>query len=70
VKCPYCKKDIYGMTGLQELHKFEKHLRRCRKNPANKVLKVGGEVRGGKTIVISGNQTFADALRIRADSGQ
>lgn len=69
MKCPYCKREIYGMTGLQELLKFEKHLRKCRKNPANVVRRVGGD-HGGKTIVISGGQDLRDALNIRAESGQ
>lgn len=38
MECPHCKKDIYGMTGLQELQKFQKHLRSCRKNPNNKTV--------------------------------
>lgn len=33
MKCPFCKKDIYGMTGLQEAIKFQKHLNKYRKNP-------------------------------------
>jgi hypothetical protein len=69
MNCPYCQRHIYGLTGLIELQKFEKHLRRCRKNPANKVLRVGGDHKG-KTIVISGKQDIRDALQIRADSGQ
>jgi len=24
--CPYCKKDIYGMTGLQELMKQSQYI--------------------------------------------
>jgi len=72
MNCPYCQRHIYGLTGLIELRKFEKHLRRCRKNPVNKVLRACGESGKGrkKTIVISGNQTLEDALNIRADSGQ
>ena len=71
MNCPYCKRHIYGMTGLQELNKFEKHLARCRKNPNNRVIKVGGEVKGGKTIVLpKRHQDLRDALDIRAESGQ
>lgn len=64
--CPYCKKDIYGMTGLQEAIKFQSHLRKCRKNPNNIVTIVNG-----KTIVDQRkDQHLMDALEIRAASGQ
>lgn len=64
--CPYCKKDIYGMTGLQELQKFHKHLPKCRKNPANKIVVTeGGDIEKRKD-----NSTMYDALQIRAESGQ
>ena len=29
--CPFCHKDVYGLTGLQELQKFQKHLNKCKK---------------------------------------
>ena len=37
MKCNYCSKEIYGMTGLQELQKFQKHLRTCKKAPYKNV---------------------------------
>lgn len=65
MNCPYCKRKVHGWTGLQELQKFDKHLRKCRKNPANIVLSDGNQ-----TVLIHGNQTMNDALNIRAESGQ
>lgn len=64
--CPHCKKHIYGLTGLQEIQAFEKHLRKCRKNPVNIVL------RDGKKVVVQPlrHQGMMEALEIRADSGQ
>lgn len=64
--CPYCNRDIFGFTGLQEATKFHKHLARCRKNPNNIILRDGRRA----AVVPKTNQTFMDALRIRADSGQ
>ena len=37
MKCNYCPKEIYGMTGLQELQKFQKHLKTCKKAPHKNV---------------------------------
>lgn len=65
MNCPYCNRKVHGWTGLQELQKFNKHLRKCRKNPANIVLSDGDQ-----TVLIPGNQTMNDALNIRAESGQ
>jgi hypothetical protein len=31
MNCPYCGKEIYAVTGLQEIQKFQKHLRKCKK---------------------------------------
>lgn len=31
MNCQWCGKDIYGMTGLQELMKYNQHLRKCKK---------------------------------------
>lgn len=64
--CPYCKKDIYGMTGLQEIMKFEKHLPKCKKNPNNIVLSDGQRT----AVVPINNENMMDALEIRAKSGQ
>jgi hypothetical protein len=66
MNCPYCHKIINAWTGLQELQKFQKHLRRCRKNPGNVVLSDGH-----KTVVTPvEDQGLREALEIRAASGQ
>jgi hypothetical protein len=66
MNCPYCSKDIYGLTGLQEAQAFQRHLGKCRKNPNNIVLSDGR-----KTVVSPKRcQNLMDALSIRADSGQ
>ncbi len=66
MNCPYCQREIFGWTGMQELQKFQKHLPKCRKNPNNLVLS------DGKRTVITPKkeQTFLEALEIRAESGQ
>jgi hypothetical protein len=67
MNCPYCEKTVFGMTGLQEVRNFEKHLRTCRKNPANIVLPDAG----GKSVLMPlWRQNLMEALEIRADSGQ
>ena len=66
MKCPYCNKDIYGLTGLQELQKFHKHLRKCKKNPELKTV-ITSE---GDLKKINPNPSMMDALNIRHDSGQ
>lgn len=66
MNCPYCDKDIYGLTGLQEIQAFNKHLPKCRKNPANIVLRDGR-----KTVVQPlRHQGIMEALELRAASGQ
>lgn len=66
MNCPYCNKVIHGWTGLQELQAFNRHLPKCKKNPANIVL-----TDGKKTAVVPlREQTLNDALNIRHDSGQ
>lgn len=66
MKCPYCERRVRGVTGLQELQAFQKHLPRCRKNPNNIVLSDGR-----RTVVVPlKRQTMNDALEIRAESGQ
>lgn len=66
MNCPYCTKTVYGFTGLQEAKAFEKHLRRCRKNPNNIVM-----TDGRRTVVTPKcPQTLTDALEIRANDGQ
>ena len=66
MNCPYCGKDAYGLTGFQEAQAFEKHLRRCRRNPVNIVLKAGRKV----AVVPVRTQSLKEALEIRAESGQ
>lgn len=67
MNCPYCNRFINAWTGLQELQKFQKHLPKCRKNPANVTLRDGRR----SVIVPPGNrQNLNDALNIRHDSGQ
>lgn len=53
------------MTGLQEIQKFQKHLIKCKKNPNRKTVKRGYD----ETTIVT-NVSMADALRIRAESGQ
>lgn len=65
MNCPYCKRPINAFTGLQEAMKLQKHLNRCRKNPANAVLSDGQS-----TVMTPKRHTLMDALKIRAASGQ
>jgi hypothetical protein len=66
--CPYCKKDIYGLTGLQELQAFQKHLRKCKKVPRSPHSLVSPQ---GKALQVSDNPAnMLTALEIRAHSGQ
>lgn len=66
MKCPYCEREIFGMTGLQELQKFHKHLPKCKKNPNNKTL-VNTE---GELVKVTDKSTITDALKLRHESGQ
>lgn len=66
MNCPYCNKEIFGMTGLQELQKFQKHLRKCRKNPAiQTAVNEDGDIKK-----IAPRPGMLEALEIRAESGQ
>lgn len=66
MNCPYCEKQINGMTGLQELQKFHKHLQACKKHPDRKTIVTSeGELK--KQVP---NNSMMDALNIRAESGQ
>ena len=66
MNCPYCARRVNGMTGLQELEKFQRHLTKCRKNPNNIVL-----TDGIQTVVTPiRRQTMNDVLHIRHESGQ
>lgn len=64
MNCPYCKKEIYALTGLQELQKFQKHLRKCTKKTDAVILTDG-------TIIDPINKAdLLTALEIRAKSEQ
>lgn len=65
VNCPYCRRAIHAFSGLQEAQKFQRHLRTCRKNPANLALSWGR-----KTVITPSNPSLRDALKLRHDSGQ
>lgn len=65
MNCPYCNKDINGLTGLIELKKFQKHLRTCKKHPDRIEIKTPD----GK-MVLQPHTSMMDALNIRHDSGQ
>lgn len=66
MNCPYCARKINAFTGLQELHKFERHLHRCRKFPGNQPLSYGRRT----VLTPARTLTLRDALRIRAESRQ
>jgi 2-C-methyl-D-erythritol 4-phosphate cytidylyltransferase len=66
MNCPYCKKTVYGLTGLQEAQAFTKHLRRCRKNPNNIVISDGNRT----AVTPKRVQGLVEALEIRAGAGQ
>ena len=66
MNCPYCNKEVHGLTGLQELQAFQKHLRKCRKNPAAKTV----VNERGNIEKIKPRPDLLDALEIRAESGQ
>lgn len=65
LNCPFCNKEVYGITGLQEVKKFQKHLRTCRKNPNRFVSN-----HDGIEVTIVAKSSLSDALAIRAESGQ
>lgn len=66
MNCPYCNRVINAWAGLQELQKFQRHLPKCRKNPANIAIRDGRRT----AVTPMREQTMADALNIRHDSGQ
>lgn len=66
MECPFCKKEIYGLTGLQELQKFQKHLDKCKKNPKRQsVVTPAGDIKPHTP-----RTDMNEALQIRHDSGQ
>lgn len=66
MNCPWCKKEIFAITGLQELQKFQKHSRKCKKNPNKIVTEIQPHVRIEKPQEL----TMMEALEVRAESGQ
>ena len=66
MECPYCKKEIYGLTGLQEIQKFQKHMEKCRKAPSRHTV-VTDE---GELKEVNNPISMNEALEIRAESGQ
>lgn len=58
MNCPYCNKVINAMTGLQELDKFQKHLKKCKK-----YVKVDGGY-------FAPHENMEQALEVRHESGQ
>lgn len=64
--CPHCNKQINALTGLQEVQKFQKHLRTCKKNP-DRITFVNDH---GRLQTVAANNTLLDVLNKRAESGQ
>lgn len=64
MKCPFCDKQINGLTGLQEIKNFMTHLnsqtRGCKKNPKKDTTK----------HPFFYGTSMQEALEIRANSGQ
>ena len=58
MKCPHCDKEVHGMTGLQEIQAYQKHLKKCKK-----FLKVDGGPH-------EPHNNMLHALSERAGSGQ
>ena len=65
MNCPYCDKKIIAFTGLQEVQKFQKHLKTCKKNPQRKII-----VDDDGKLVNATTTSLLGALDIRAESGQ
>ena len=71
MNCPYCNKEVYGLTGLQELQKFNKHLRKCKKYPDRVVIPASIDESGQLQKPVNATSvSLLDALEIRANSGQ
>lgn len=78
MNCPYCQRKINAFTGLQELQKFHKHLRTCKKYPGNMAEPVQSVIPENPTATealqvvrtLKRKATMQDALEIRAESGQ
>lgn len=65
MNCPYCNKAIIAWTGLQELQKFNKHLRTCKKHPGRQmnITEQGLKEQNPPSDLLN-------ALNIRHESGQ
>lgn len=63
MNCPYCNVVVDGITGLEELVNFQDHLNQCPNAPRNVFINEHG-------VQIEPPFTMADALEIRAKSGQ
>lgn len=66
MNCPYCNKLINALTGLQELQKFQKHLRTCKKNPTRTMV----VAESGDMAMTVEKTDLLTALDIRHESGQ
>jgi hypothetical protein len=66
MNCPFCNKQINGWTGLQELQKFQRHLRTCRKHPDRQQV----VAEDGKLKKQNPPTSLLNALDIRSESGQ
>lgn len=64
MNCPYCNKQIFGLTGLIELRNFQKHLRKCKKKDKPVVSP------SGNVIPACESTDMLNALEIRANSDQ
>lgn len=64
MNCPYCNKEIFGLTGLIELKNFQKHLRKCKKKNQPTVSP------NGEIMPANPSNDMLNALEIRAKSGQ
>jgi hypothetical protein len=66
MNCPFCNKEINGLTGLHEILKFKKHLTTCKKNP-ERYARLNKK---GILKEVPKPATLLQALEIRANSGQ
>ena len=64
--CPYCNKEIFGWTGLQEAQNFAKHLHKCKKY---RLVATQGD-KTGNLGVRPEHVGLMDAVDLRAKSGQ
>jgi hypothetical protein len=71
MNCPHCNKFIYGLTGLQEIQAFSKHLRKCKKYQ-NSLLSPLIDAGRPEPMRLAGQRPadIMTALKQRANSGQ